>query len=344
MKKVLKVLGLILATIALIVGGYVGYVYLQYHRIPDNQALKITGTAKQTLTTGKAYKMTTFNIGYGSYPADYTFFMDGGKEVRARSKAAVEAAIAEDIDLLKAENPDIINLQEVDWDGDRSEHVNEPLAFENVFTSYDSAIAQNYDSAYLFYPVTDPIGKAKSGLVTLTKYDMTQSTRYQLPIQTNFDKFFDLDRAFSVSELSIANGKSLMIFNTHMSAYITDQTIQKAQLTTLFEKMAAERDKGNYVIVAGDFNHVLTGQAHPELTWMKPFPTEEMDKRFRVVAPTNAPSVRAIDIPYTPGKTTTGTIDGFLVSDNIKDLSVKTIVNNFKSSDHEPVSMTFELS
>ena len=81
------------------------------------------------------------------------------------------------------------------------------------------------------------------------------------------------------------------------------------------------------------------------MTWLKPFPTANLTKGMRVVAPTNSPSVRSLDVPYNKAnpKNIFGTIDGFLVSKNIKDLSVKTINNDFKSSDHQPVVMQFEL-
>ena len=44
--------------------------------------------------------------------------------------------------------------------------------------------------------------------------------------------------------------------------------------------------KGDYVICGADYNHALAGKAHPELTWMKEFPTENLTKGMRVVAPT----------------------------------------------------------
>jgi len=208
-------------------------------------------------------------------------------------------------------------------------------------------LTQNYDSAYLFYPVTKPIGKAKSGIMTYSKYKIEQAERYRLPIETNFNKFFDLDRAFNVNILPIKNSnKKFVIFNTHMSAFIKDQKIQKEQLQTLFDKMQEYVDAGDYVICGADYNHALAGKAHPELTWMKAFPTDHLTKGMRVVAPTNASTVRSLDVPYDQKnpKNTFGIIDGFLVSDNIKALKVQTIDNQFKSSDHQPVTIDFQLN
>lgn len=347
MKTILKLFGLIIAVVALFIGGYIAYVYLQYYRIPDNKILnieKLTPRITPEITVGDEYSIATFNIGYGSYPPDFTFFMDGGDEVRARSKKSVTSAIKQDINLMQGANPDLINIQEIDWDGDRSKQVNEPRMMKKGLINYQSVLAQNYDSAYLFYPINDPIGKAKSGIMTFSKYQIKSARRFKLPIETNFNKFFDLDRAFSVSILPINNSsKKLVIFNTHMSAYTKDVSVQEAQFKKLFKKMNDYVSNGDYVIVGGDYNHTLAGKARNELTWMKQFPTEDIPNGVRIVAPDNAPTVRSNGVKLNDSKEITGIIDGFLVSSNIQDLSVSTIDNGFKSSDHNPVIMKFKL-
>ncbi|MFK5277752.1 endonuclease/exonuclease/phosphatase family protein, partial [Lactococcus lactis] len=107
-----------------------------------------------------------------SYPPSFNFFLDGGDDVRAYSKSAVKSAIQEDIRLINKEKPDFGNIQEIDWQGDRSQQVNEPQMVRAGLPDYTSVLTQNYDSAYLFYPVTKPIGKAKSGIMTYSKYEI----------------------------------------------------------------------------------------------------------------------------------------------------------------------------
>jgi endonuclease/exonuclease/phosphatase family metal-dependent hydrolase len=141
------------------------------------------------------------------------------------------------------------------------------------------------------------------------------------------------------------NGKDFVLYNVHLSAYTKDQSVQKAQLDKLFKSMQKEVDAGNYVICGGDYNHDLVGRAHNELTWMKTFPTEDLTRGMRVVAPnpdSNAPSVRSNGVTLEDPKEITGWIDGFLVSANISDISVTTVDNGFKSSDHQPVVMEFQ--
>ena len=88
-KKWLKRLGIFLGTLILIVVGYVVYVFSSYYRLEDKQKLTITGKSTEKAKTKKSYRITSGNIGFGAYSDDYSFFMDGGKESRARSKDAV---------------------------------------------------------------------------------------------------------------------------------------------------------------------------------------------------------------------------------------------------------------
>ena len=80
-KKVLKTIGVLLGFIVVIVLGYIIYLYASYHRIEDNKSLSVEShtETKQTLTTGKQYSAITYNIGFGAYTPDFSFFMDGGK-------------------------------------------------------------------------------------------------------------------------------------------------------------------------------------------------------------------------------------------------------------------------
>lgn len=345
LKKITKWCLGILTLILLTVGSYVAYLFLDYHRLEDNLALETTNQPSQDeFAVGQTYSIMTFNIGYGSYPSDYSFFMDGGDEVRARSKEAVEEALAIDKDLITSANPDLILFQEVDLDGDRSQHVNQVAYFTQELVAYSWSFAQNYDSSYFFYPVIDPIGQSTSGLLTLSKINFQKATRYQLPIDTDINKFFDLDRAYSVNRYGTNSGADLVVINVHLSAYTKNASIQKAQLEKISQTMTSEYAKGNYVIVGGDFNHALDDNARNDLTWMKTFPVDQLPAGFSVIASSNAPTVRNIDQAYNPNTTLTGIIDGFIVSDNVKAQSSQTISNNFASSNHNPVVMQFSLT
>ena len=53
------------------------------------------------------------------------------------------------------------------------------------------------------------------------------------------------------------NGKYLVIFQLHMSAYGNSDKIRKGQIRMLSADMKKEYEAGNYVLCGGDFNHDL---------------------------------------------------------------------------------------
>ena len=356
LRKSVKVfLGCLIAVITVILI-YVGYVYISYSRIADDFPLEVTQKAQvKQVEINKEYTITTFNIGYGSYTPEYTFFMDGGKQSKAASRKSVIENISGVIDTTKRMDPDFALFQEVDEKATRSYGVNEIAQISQSFTDYSSISATNYDSAFLMYPIFDPIGKSKSGLLSLSNVEIESSTRYSLPIETNFNKFFDLDRAFTVSKIPVEDGKFLMLYNVHLSAYIKDEKIQKKQLHKLFDHMETEYKKGNYVICGGDFNHdlletsteIFQNNSDEEYTWLQPFPKNELPKDLQVATLTETttpvPSVRNLDKPYKKGESFVALIDGFIISDNVENISGKVLDEDFNYSDHNPVEMTFKL-
>ena len=55
-------------------------------------------------------------------------------------------------------------------------------------------------------------------------------------------------------------------------------------------------------------------------------------------------SSRNADMKYIPGKTYTVTLDGFIISDNVKCDMYKNINTGYSYSDHDPVYVKFELN
>ncbi len=353
-KKILIVLLAALGVLVLTVLGYVGYVVFSYERIPDMQELPIDRAgAKDTAQTGTDYVIVTQNLGFGAYTPDFTFFMDGGTESRAESRESVIACITEGAQTVKELAPDFILFQEVDLDSTRSHHTDQYALLRELFDTFSSCYAVNYDSAYLMYPFHSPHGASYSSLATFSSVEITSSMRRSFPISTSFSKFLDLDRCYSVSRVPVDNGKELVLYNVHASAYGSDDCIRQAQMSMLFEDMAAEYQKGNYVICGGDFNHDFTGDSSQRLNgadadfgWAQPFPADMLPAGFSrctdYVGEVVYPTCRNCDIPYEKGNFTI-IVDGFIVSDNVTCKQVENIDTAFTYSDHAPVRMTFEL-
>ena len=65
-KKVIKVILIILLAAVLIVGGYVAYVMIDYHRIEDNQSLQINDATSDAALVDTEYKVISYNIGFAA--------------------------------------------------------------------------------------------------------------------------------------------------------------------------------------------------------------------------------------------------------------------------------------
>ena len=152
MKKAVRILLIALAALLVIVLGYVAYVFIAYHRIPDHQALDVRPgeSAGETVLAGDELTVLSWNIGFGAYEDDYSFFMDGGSESWAWSRERLNENLSGISAELKSANADLYFLQEVDHDSTRTYHVDEREFLYAAQPGYASVYAGNYDSPFLF--------------------------------------------------------------------------------------------------------------------------------------------------------------------------------------------------
>ena len=365
MKKGWKIAGVSLLMVVLLIVAiflsYVAYLSVNYYRIRDNLAVTVNNNTEAVVELDRSYSISTYNIGFGAYSHDFSFFMDSGEMLdgekvqgtksRASSKDVVLYNTNGAIDTIKKLDTDFAFFQEVDIRADRSHFVNQYEEICESFSEYSNSYVENMHKGYLIYPPTNRIGAVKSGHVTLSKYQISESVRRSFPIDESFvQKFFDLDRCFEVNYLPIQNSdKQLVLINLHMSAYDEGGRIRAQQLEMLLTFMQGEYNKGNYVIAGGDWNHDIanssnsfeTQQKVPE--WVKAISEEEIPEHFSFAQDTSVATCRSTDMPYEKGVNYTVVLDGFLVSDNIQINSIENIDTDFEYSDHNPAYMTFTL-
>lgn len=362
-KKRIAIILVVLAGVpALLAGGYVLYMQSRYYRIEDFTESEIEDNRSETLETGREYTLMTYNVGFGAYSADYSFFMDtgemkdgtatAGQYARARSKEEVLTNIDGSIELMKQADCDFYFIQEVDEKATRSHQVNERERIREAFPGYAAVFVNNFHSPYLFYPFAEPHGAVEAGMLNLSRYRIKESVRRQFPVSEAFiAKFTDLDRCFSVNRYEVDGGKELVLIQLHMSAYDEGGTIRAEQLALLNTVLEEEGEKGNYVIAGGDFNHALEGSietfpSEQKLPgWVFALTSEDLAEGFCFVRAQNAEETatcRGADIPYEKGVNYVTIVDGFLVSERVEASAVN-VENEFRYSDHNPVVLTFSL-
>lgn len=124
MRKIRNGVLVILASLFWCVLGYIAYVVLNYYRIEDYKKVEGSNLQNTFLKHNGNYSIVTYNIGFGAYDQDYTFFMDSGtmldatkvkgKQGKATSEERVVKNTEDSIEILKEQEADFYFLQEVD--------------------------------------------------------------------------------------------------------------------------------------------------------------------------------------------------------------------------------------
>lgn len=295
----------------------------------------------------KPLEVTTFNMGYAGLDAGEDFFMDGGTRSRAASKEQVETNLEAIATFLLTKKSDIYLLQEVDRMADRSYEIDQAELLTDILPGYNACFAYNYKALWVPVPLLNPMGSVYSGLMTMSRSDYDTSVRYRLPGNEPFPKrYFDLKRCVVENTYELSNGKKLIVINVHLSAFDKGGKIRALQVKWLEEHLQKVYDKSkNYVIVGGDWNHILSENLRSdalgeEPEWVAILPAAlETNTGFKMVYDKNINTVRNNDKPYIKGESYETIIDGFLVSPNLKIIKVNGTDLGFQNSDHQPVTI-----
>lgn len=350
-KKVLKMVSVLFISILLALGGFLAYMTITDYQPDAVITLDIENQSSTTFPSNETFKVATFNIGYGGLDASEDFFMDGGTHSRASSLTQVKSNLNTIGNVAKDLDADFYFFQEVDQKATRSFKVNELEYLAEIFPNYAYTFAQNYLVSFVPVPITKPHGQVDAGLASFSKYNIKQATRFDLPGKEKWPiQLFELDRAMLEQRIPLDNEKELVLVNVHLSAYDKGGIIRKQQLQFLKEYLSNEYSKGNYIIMGGDFNHLLpttdptifpTTETWPD--WLQTIPDDFLTDNFYWVVDKNVPTARTIATSYKKGENFLAVIDGFIVSKNIETISVEGTNMEFEASDHHPVTAIFKL-
>ncbi|MDR2652151.1 MAG: hypothetical protein LBC68_07535 [Prevotellaceae bacterium] len=298
------------------------------------------------ILTNDTFNILTWNIGYAGLDASMDFFYEGGSQSQ-QSKDQTCENLQKICDFIKSNDTvNFILLQEVDIDSKRSYNINEFHKIKTALLSFDSYYSINYKVSFVPIPITNPTGKILSSLVFCTMHKVCELKHFAYPNTMKLpSRAFLYDRCFIAARYNLRNGKQLLIINTHNSAFDSgEQRIEEIRFLKQF--VSAEYNKGNYVIVGGDWNQVPPScnddiKTAENFTVTKiPYDLFPSDWHWFVG---DIPTNRYLNKPYTVENSSTATIDFFLASPNVECINVKVIDLQFANSDHNPVTAQFKL-
>lgn len=334
MKKMIKLVLAIIVIPLFWVGGNLIYGTLTDFEPPAEEALVIEAINAQR--PDSIIRILNWNIGYCGLGEESDFFYDGGETVRM-DESTVQKNLNGVMNTLKYyDEADIILLQEVDTFSKRSWRLNEYSDIAQILPEHNRSFALNYDVNFIPIPLLEPMGKVMGGLATYNRFTVTDAKRHQFPSSYAWpNSIYFLDRCFMVQRMPY-NDVELVVINTHNSAY-DDGSMKAAEMDFMKTFLSSEEEKGNYIIVGGDWNQHAPGSGNREV------PVDYIEG-WNWVFDTSFPTNRSLKTAYTKDETPTQVIDFFLCSPNIEVVDVTVINLDFKYSDHQPVYLEVKLN
>lgn len=300
----------------------------------------------QKIDPEKTISIISWNLGYAGLGEESNFLADGGKSILPPSKNIVQKNINGIISNLKKQAADIYILQEV---AKKSR-----LIFNlNLWESIESVLPTNYKvhSPTVKTPWLPIIGRLETGNAIFSNLFYDEVYRYNLPLEEKgFLGTFQQKYNFILTRYKLQNSQQeFILINLHLAAFDEGGIIRKKQLAKLNQVMLDEYEKGNFVVVGGDWNHRLIDTNFPYTAdnkfqfWIHDLPKDFTPEGWKWAVDETVPTVRTLEKPYKPNDNYTCIIDGFLLSPNVESKSVKTFDLQFKYSDHQPVKIEITL-
>lgn len=243
------------------IGGYVLIRSLNYFPGPKDPAEQVCDSKQaQPLSRKKGkIRLLSWNIQY-SASRNYHFFYDGGKAVYP-SKQDVEATIQAVAGVVKKINPDVMLWQEVDRNSSRTYNIDQ-LKRYLAATPYPCWAAASYHkSRYVPTPSHQHMKQVDMQLAVFSRFPLQNATRHALPqLNESFlRKAFNLKRAVLEVHIPLAEGGSLVLFDTHFSAFSFNDGTMDKQVQKLHELLQQAEKSGNPWVVVGDMNLLPPG-------------------------------------------------------------------------------------
>ena len=121
-------------------------------------------------------ELLTWNIGYAGLGSDADFVADGGRHIRTRSRSTVERNLDAIIQRIRAENPDVVLLQELSRDSYVTHRVDVLAHVQKALEGHQLAFAPTISVTGLPF-----VGDLEVGQGTFAGRGISRAVRHALP-------------------------------------------------------------------------------------------------------------------------------------------------------------------
>lgn len=289
---------------------------------------------------GEPLKVLVWNVQYAA-SREYNFFYDGGPTVSVteddvlRTVEGIAAAI-------RAENPDIVLLQEVDRGSRRTAWIDEhALLREKLGLSCHTA-APYHKVPYVPSPSHEHLGAVDMNLSVFSRFKIDRATRFQLPLlqEPLYRRIFNLRRAMIDVRLPIEGGGELALFDTHLSAFSRGDGTLERQVAMLRAHAESAEAQGTPWILAGDLNMLPPDDDPTRVSseveaYGSPSPVIPLYEQFRTPFPRGDVDALRTYVPW--GSTVPDrTIDYVFHGAQVEASGLRVLRDTYPLSDHLP--------
>ncbi|MEO1233288.1 MAG: endonuclease/exonuclease/phosphatase family protein [Myxococcota bacterium] len=222
---------------------------VQRPKVTQPSVLELPGVSPRPRTATRGPEdlvVVTWNIAWGSVGS-------GG----AKPKEHFDRTLEEMGRVLRSFDPDVVLLQEVDFDCDRSHRQDQAEALARTVELPFVAKAVSWEAPYIpfpYWPPEDHFGTMRSGGAILSRFPLADH-RVQTVAKPDENPWwynlFYLFRYYQQATLQMASGP-VRLFNLHTDAFSQENRIQQARIVA--EQVS--RELLPRTVVGGDFNTV----------------------------------------------------------------------------------------
>ncbi|MDH0302397.1 MULTISPECIES: endonuclease/exonuclease/phosphatase family protein [unclassified Pseudomonas] len=256
LRNVLLFALLLLAALWLLAG------HLAWQPAPREALAVACNGPAQPLAPGQALKVMTWNVQYLAGKR-YVFWYDQGRGDDTRPSAEDLAFNLDEVArVIRAEQPDIVLLQELDKEAKATDYQDQfALLRERLVDLYPCSV-QTYDWKAGFVPDRHVFGSVGRTLATLSRFPIDKAERLQLPNAADgaLARLRETQPALLVSYLPLSDGSRLAVLNTRLSPYRLGSDLQQRQVKHVAKVLDRLETQGTPWLIGGDFNLLPLGQ------------------------------------------------------------------------------------
>lgn len=214
------------------------------------------------LQAGQPLKVMSWNVQHLAGKR-YVFWNDQGQGSDTRATAEDLAFTLDEVArVIRAEQPDVVLLQELDKDAKASDYQDQlGLLHERLADLYPCSV-QSYQWQAGFVPDRHIFGSVGRTLATLSRYSIAKAERLQLPndVSGPLSRLLEQQPALQVSYLPLSDGSRLAVLNTQLSPYRAGSDLQRRQMNHVSKVVDRLESQGTPWLLGGDFKQLPLGQ------------------------------------------------------------------------------------